>query len=88
VSEARHIELDSVRMTVTPTFEATGSILAGTARHMLSDVQTTLEIESRAPRADVATLVETAEQMCFVMDALQRPHEVARTVMINGVPVA
>ncbi len=74
-------------MTVTPTFEATGSILAGTARHTLRDMQTRLEIESRAARDDVAKLVETAEQMCFVLDALQRPHTVSRTVTLNGAPI-
>ena len=74
-------------MTVSPTFEATGSMLAGTAQHRLLDIDTALEITSAAPPEDIASLVAQAERMCFVLDAIQRPHEVRRRVMLNGEPL-
>ena len=87
MSEARHVELDAVAMTVTPTFEATGSILAGTAGHRLLDIDCALEITSPAPSEHIASLIAQAEQMCFVLDAIERPHEVRRRVNLNGVPL-
>jgi organic hydroperoxide reductase OsmC/OhrA len=84
VSEARGLELGSVRLTVTAEYEQQGSILAGTARHGLGGIETRLEIESIAPRSAVAALVDQAERMCFVMDAVQRPHSVQRSVHLNG----
>lgn len=84
MSEARHIELDAVAMTVTATYDMNGSILAGTAEHRLHEIETRLTIESGAGREVVAEIVRLAERMCFVMDAITRPHEVARTVVLNG----
>jgi organic hydroperoxide reductase OsmC/OhrA len=63
-----------------------GSMLAGTAQHRLESVETALAIT--APEADseaIASLVEQAERMCFVLDALQRPHAVGRSTSLNGV---
>lgn len=81
------IELEDVSMTVTPHFEQTGSILAGTAQSRLIDVETSLEIVSPAPRETVAKLVATAERMCFLLDAIQQPHAVQSRTTLNGEPL-
>lgn len=75
-------------MTVTPSFEATGSILADTAQHRLADIEAVLAITSSAPKEEIAAMVATAERMCFVMDALTRPHTVRRTTLLNGQALA
>ena len=87
MGEARHITLEAVVLTVTAAFEATGSILADTAQHRLRTIETALEIHSPAPPEQIATLVATAERMCFVLDAIQREHDVRRTVTLNGEPL-
>ena len=74
-------------MTVTPRFEQTGSILAGTAESRLLDVETSLEIVSNAPREKIAELVAVAEKMCFLLDAIREPHEVRSTTSVNGEPL-
>jgi uncharacterized OsmC-like protein len=85
VSEARHLQLDQVAMTVTPSFEQKGSILAGTVHSVLREVRTTLEIDSPAEPDAIATLVTSAEQMCYVLNAIQEPHTVRRALILNGV---
>lgn len=87
MSEAHKIELTTVRMTVTPTFETRGSILAGTAEHQLHGIVTDLSITSPASHEEIAALITRAERMCFVMDAIQRPHAIERRVTINGAQV-
>ncbi|MGH2586539.1 MAG: hypothetical protein ACRDJE_16615 [Dehalococcoidia bacterium] len=87
MSEARAIELDGVRMRVTPRFGGSGSILADTVKNRLVDIETALEIESTAPKEDVAKLVATAERMCYMMDVIRQPHEVRASVTLNGEPL-
>ena len=61
-------------------------MLAGTAEHRLEAIDTALAITAGpdvAP-ADVASMVQQAERMCFVLDAIQRPHAVTRTTSLNG----
>jgi hypothetical protein len=84
VSEARHIELDQVAMTVSPRFTQEGSILADTVRSQLIDIDTALEITTSAPREAVAQLIATAERMCFMMDVVRQPHEIRTRVTVNG----
>lgn len=84
VSEARHIELDQIAMTVSPRFTQEGSIMADTVQSRLIDIDTSLEITTSAPREDVARLIATAERMCFMMDAVREPHEVRTRVTVNG----
>jgi hypothetical protein len=84
VSEARHIELDEIAMTVSPQFSQEGSILADTVESRLLGIDTELQITTSAPREAVAKLVATAERMCFMMDAIREPHEVHSRVMVNG----
>ena len=84
VSEARHIELDEIAMSVSPRFSQEGSILADTVQSRLLSIDTSLEITTSAPRDVVSKLVATAERMCFMMDAVQEPHEMRTQVTING----
>ena len=84
VSEARHIELDQIAMTVSPRFSQEGSILADTVQSRLIDLETSLEITTSAPREVVAQIIATAERMCFMMDAIREPHEVRTRVTVNG----
>ena len=84
VSEARHIELEQVAMTVSPRFTQEGSILADTVRSELIDIDTALEITTSAPREAVAKLIATAERMCFMMDVVRKPREVRTRVTVNG----
>lgn len=88
VSEARHISLDQIAMTVSPRFTQEGSILADTVQSRLIDVETSLEISTSAPREVVAQIVATAERMCFMMDAIREPHEVRTRVTVNGTALA
>ena len=74
-------------MTVTPTFESAGSIIADTIENRLLGVETALDIASPAPREEIATLVATAERMCYVLDAIRRPHEVHGSTTLNGEPL-
>jgi organic hydroperoxide reductase OsmC/OhrA len=88
VSEAHHIELDQVAMTVSPRFSQEGSILADTIQSRLLDIETSLEITTSAPSEAVAQLIATAERMCFMMNAIRAPHEVRTRVTVNGTAMA
>jgi len=74
-------------MTVTPSFEQTGSIRGDDVQSRLLDVKTNLELVSSADEQDIAGLVATAERMCFMMDAIRTSHPVASTVSLNGEPL-
>lgn len=71
-------------MTVTPSFTMSGSIGAGTARHRLDGVATHLDVEADADRAAIGAMVALAEEMCFVLEAIQHAHPVHRTTVVNG----
>ena len=79
---------DHVSLVVTPRFEQTGSIGAGDAASRLVDVQTKLELEANADEAAVAAVVDQAERMCFLMDAIRNPRSVNATATLNGAPLA
>lgn len=74
-------------MTVTPSFVMAGSMLAGTAEHRLAGIETSLNITAEDETADIASIVEQAERMCFVLDAIERSHSVSRSTTINGTPL-
>lgn len=88
VSEARHIELDQIAMTVSPRFTQEGSIMADTVESRLIDIDTSLEITTSAPREVVAQLIATAERMCFMMDVVREPHPIRSRVTVNGTALA
>ncbi|MEM9563940.1 MAG: hypothetical protein AAGA93_15065 [Actinomycetota bacterium] len=60
-------------------------MLAGTAEHRLDGLETDLSIT--APDVDpddLASIIDRAERMCFVLDAIERSHAVDRRTTING----
>ena len=88
MSEAKNVEFDRVAMRVTPRFEQTGSIGAGNASSRLVDVDTRLELESSADAKIVAAIVDQAERMCFLMDAIRSPRNVKASATLNGETLA
>ena len=84
MGEARKIAITSADVTVTPTFEMSGSMLAGTARHRLVSIASHLDLKADADRATISAIVDQAERMCFVIDAIENLHTVQRSVTING----
>ncbi len=64
-----------------------GSMLVGTAAHRLDGIGTDLSVTAPGAAADeLAAMVEQAERMCFVLDAIERSHTVDRRTTINGEP--
>lgn len=61
-----------------------GSIKAGTAEHRLDSIETVLALTADAEADVVARVVDQAERMCFVLDALRRPHTVRSSTTLNG----
>jgi hypothetical protein len=74
-------------VTVAPWFAQDGSIIADTATSQLLDLETAVEIATAAPRDEVAKLLETAERMCFVLNAVREPHAIRRRATVNGEPL-
>ena len=64
-----------------------GSMLAGTAEHRLDGIGTDLSVTAPGVDADdLAAMVDQAERMCFVLDAIERANPVDRRTTINGQP--
>ncbi|MBI4299066.1 MAG: OsmC family protein [Chloroflexi bacterium] len=87
VSEALHLQVDSAKAKVNGTFSRRGSILAGTAKSGMEEVEVVLEIHSPAPREQVAQLIRMAEATCFTIQALRNPVESKLVVFLNGEPL-
>lgn len=64
-----------------------GSMLAGTAEHRLVSIETELAIESHHDPDDVRSVVDQAERMCFVVDAVKNEHPIVQRVTLNGSPL-
>ena len=47
-------------------------------------METHLEIEAAHDAETIKAIVAQADQMCFVMDAIEQPHEVTRRSSLNG----
>ena len=62
-----------------------GSMLAGTAEHRLVGIETHLDITTEHDPPTVRALVDQAERMCFVMNAITDTHSIASTTTCNGV---
>ncbi len=71
-------------MVVTPSFIMSGSMKAGTAEHRLESIRTAIDVVSDADPETIAAIVDQAERMCFVLDAIERSHSVERTASHNG----
>ncbi len=87
VGEARKVEIHGATMIVTPSFVMSGSMLAGTAAHRLESMHTSIDVTSEADPDTIAAIVDQAERMCFVLDAIERSHTVERTATHNGRPL-
>lgn len=74
-------------MVVTPSFVMSGSMLAGTAEHRVESIRTALDVTSDADSETIAAIIDQAERMCFVLDAIERQHGVDRTSAHNGEPL-
>ena len=83
----RRLALDQVAVTVSPWFTQEGAILADTIQSRLSAIDTAVEIRTAAPREDVARLIQTAERMCFMLDAVREPHSMRTRAIVNGEPL-
>ena len=62
-------------------------MLADTVTSRLVGIDTAVEITTAAPREEVQKLIQTAERMCFVLDAVRAPHEVHARTTVNGEPL-
>lgn len=76
-----------MHVTVTPTFEQSGSINADDIESHLVGVDTQLHVEAAADRKDIARLIATAERMCFMMNVIREPHELRAQTWLNGEPL-
>lgn len=63
-----------------------GSVLRGDYETGIESMYTHLEVESEAPPADVARLINMAERGCYVLSALDRPPTPTMDVTLNGEP--
>lgn len=84
VAQARKVSVERASVTVTPTFQMHGSILRGDAEHRLGDLQTRVDIVSDASEDAIAALLDEADRLCFVTDAIVNAHPVRREVTLNG----
>jgi organic hydroperoxide reductase OsmC/OhrA len=82
------VQIGNVRMRVTARYRVDGSVLADTVRAQLLGVETHLDLESPDEPDQVAKVVRTAENGCFVMQALKNPVPIQGTVTLNGAELA
>ncbi len=64
-----------------------GSMLAGTAEHRLESIRTAVDVTAAADAKTIAAIVDQAERMCFVLDAIERSHDVERIATLNSQPL-
>lgn len=81
------IRVQKARVHVTMRNKQEGSVLQGTAKAGCLGIETRLDIESDEPWDRIATLVRTAENGCFSMQALLAPVRVATAAALNGKPL-
>jgi organic hydroperoxide reductase OsmC/OhrA len=78
------VTVTSLRMRVTARYRVQGSVLNDSVQARMLGAETTLEIESPDPPAQVARVVRNAERGCFVLQALQQPVPVTGKTLLNG----
>jgi OsmC-like protein len=78
------VTVTRMRMTVRAHYRLDGSVLNDTVQARMLGAETTLELESPDPPAQVARVVRNAERGCFVMQALLHPVPVAAQTRLNG----
>ncbi len=82
------VTVNGMRMRVTARYCVDGSVLNDTIQGRMLGAETTLEIDSPDPPAQVARVVRNAERGCFVMQALLQPVPITGRTVLNGAPLA
>ena len=82
------VTINGMRMRVTARYRVEGSVLNDTIQGRMLGAETTLEIDSPDPPAQVARVVRNAERGCFVMQALLQPVPITGRTVLNGAPLA
>ena len=82
------VTVNGMRMRVTARYRVDGSVLNDTIQGRMLGAETTLEIDSPDPLAQVARVVRNAERGCFVMQALLQPVPITGRTVLNGAPLA
>jgi hypothetical protein len=82
------VTVNGMRMRVTARYGVEGSVLNDTIQGRMLGAETTLEIDSPDPPAQVARVVRNAERGCFVMQALLQPVPITGLTLLNGAPLA
>jgi len=82
------VTVNGMRMRVTARYRVDGSVLNDTIQGRMLGAETTLEIDSPDPPAQVARVVRNAERGCFVMQALLQPVPITGRTVLNGAPLA
>jgi hypothetical protein len=82
------VTVNGMRMRVTARYGVEGSVLNDTIQGRMLGAETTLEIDSPDPPAQVARVVRNAERGCFVMQALLQPVPITGRTLLNGAPLA
>jgi hypothetical protein len=80
------VHFTAADVVISGSFLMTGSMLAGTASHTLDSLVTHLSVTSEAPDDEVASAIDQAERMCFVLNAITGQHTVQRGYTVNGSP--
>jgi uncharacterized OsmC-like protein len=79
------VELTSVRVSIEADSELSGMLRCDApAPPGFTAIRYHVEIESPSPPGDVERIVELADRLSPVLDALTRPNRIERTVAING----
>ena len=82
------INVDKARVFVRMRNKTEGSVLQGTVEATCLGFETRLELDSGESRERIRELLRNAEHGCFTLQALARPVEVTRQVVLNGAPLA
>ena len=79
------INITEVRAEATVHFDISGSVLAGTIKAGAPKVETHYEIESPHDPPEVAVMLQTAKNGCWVRAAVSNPTRFEETLTLNTV---
>lgn len=82
------LRVDGVRMRVLAHYRTDGSVINDDVQARLVGVESRLELESPESADVIRRLVRTAEEGCYVLQALKQPVEVTSMTVLNGNPLA
>ena len=81
------IKVDKAKMYVKGKFSYKGSVLAGTIKAKCDGIESWLEVTSSEDPEKIEKLLRNAEAGCFVLQSLENPVKVERTITLNGSPL-